>query len=82
MMHYDALADGAGYFKKNKEGRRIMCEAVEKYGDERELHGSVSANANAVRNLMLNLKLSIDQALDMLGLQGEERNAVLKQLLK
>ena len=59
-----------------------MCKAVEKYGDERELHGSVSANANAVRKLMLNLKLSIDQALDMLGLQGEERNAVLKQLLK
>ena len=98
MMHYDALADGAGYFKKNKEGRRIMCEAVEKYGDERERRGheagqkagqkigerkgATSANLNAVKNLMVNMKLTLDQALDTLGLQGKERCAVLKQLLK
>ena len=98
MMHYDALADGAKYFKKSKEGRKIMCEAVEKYGDERERHGheagqkagqkigerkgATSANLNAVKNLMVNMKLTLDQALDTLGLQGKERSAVLKQMLK
>ena len=98
MMHYDALADGARYFKESKEGRKIMCEAVEKYGDEREKRGHEagqkagqkigekkgvnSANLNAVKNLMVNMKLTLDQALDTLGLQGKERSAVLKQLLK
>ena len=28
------------------------------------------------------MKLTLDQALDTLGLQGKERSAVLKQLLK
>ena len=106
MMHYNALADGAKYFKKSKKGRKIMCEAVEKYGDERERlgyeagqkigikigrkigekkaerKGANSANLNAVKNLMVNMKLTLDQALDTLGLQGKERSAVLKQLLK
>ena len=86
MMHYDALADGAGYFKKSKEGRKIMCEAVEKYGDERERRGqktgSTSANISAVRNLMRKMKLTLEQALDTLEIQGEERNAVLRKLLK
>ena len=79
-----------------------MCEAVEKYGDERERRGHEAgqkigekigrkigetkgintANLNGVKNLMVNMKLTLDQALDTLGLQGKERSAVLKQLLK
>ena len=55
-----------------------MCEAVEKYGDER----ATVANTNAVRNLILKMNLTIEQALDTLELQGKERSAVLKQLLK
>lgn len=90
MMHYNILADSARYFKESKEGRKIMYETVEKYGNERERRGQkigetrgvTSANLNAVKNLMVNLKFSIDQALDTLGIQGEERNAVLKQLQK
>ena len=78
MMHYDALADGARYFKESKEGRKIMCEAVEKYGDER----ATVANTNAVRNLILKMNLTIEQALDTLDIQGEERNIIRKQLQK
>ena len=77
-MHYSALADGAGYFKKSKGGRKIMCEAVEKYGDER----ATVANTNAVRNLILKMNLTIEQALDTLDIQGEERNIIRKQLQK
>ena len=78
MMHYDALSDGAGYLKESKEGRKIMCEAVEKYGDER----ATVANTNAVRNLILKMNLTIEQALDTLDIQGEERNIIRKQLQK
>ena len=55
-----------------------MCEAVEKYGDER----ATVANTNAVRNLILKMNLTIEQALDTLDIQGEERNIIRKQLLK
>ena len=55
-----------------------MCEAVEKYGDER----ATVANTNAVRNLILKMNLTIEQALDTLDIQGEERNIIRKQLQK
>ena len=81
-IHYKALADGVKHFKETEEGREIMCESVqtyaEKYGDKRELRGKV----NSVSNLMENMKLNLEQALNALGIQGEERVLISKQLQK
>lgn len=75
-MHFPELASGVRYFKETEKGREIMCEAVEKYGDRREL----SAKLNSVKNLMENMKLNLEQALNALGIQGEERKTIQKQL--
>lgn len=75
-MHYSALAQGVRHFKETEEGREIMCESVEKYGDERV----VKANVKSVKNLMENMKLTLDQALNALGIQGDERKMIMKQL--
>ncbi|MDY3795887.1 MAG: PD-(D/E)XK nuclease family transposase [Agathobacter sp.] len=77
-MHYDALAQGVKHFKETEEGRESMCEAVEKYGDER----AIKANVKSVKNLMENMKLTLDQALNALGIQGDERELITKQLQK
>ena len=77
-MHYDALVQGAKHFKEPDEGRESMCEAVEKYGDER----AIKANVKSVKNLMENMKLTLDQALNALGIQGDERELITKQLQK
>ena len=81
-IHYKALADGVKHFKETEEGREIMCESVqtyaEKYGDKRELRGKI----NSVSNLMENMKWSLEQALNALGIQGEERVLISKQLQK
>ena len=77
-MHYDALAQGVKHFKGTEEGREIMCESVEKYGDER----AIKANVKSVKNLMENMKLTLDQALNALGIQGDERELITKQLQK
>ena len=55
-----------------------MCESVEKYGDER----AIKANVKSVKNLMENMKLSLDQALNALGIQGDARELITKQLQK
>ena len=59
-----------------------MCESVqtyaEKYGDKRELRGKI----NSVSNLMENMKWSLEQALNALGIQGEERVLISKQFQK
>lgn len=77
-MHYDALAQGVKHFKETEEGREIMCESVEKYGDER----AIKANVKSVKNLMENMKLTLDQALNALGIQGDARELITKQLQK
>ena len=77
-MHYEALAQGVKHFKETEEGREIMCEAVEKYGDER----AIKAKIVSVQNLMKNTKFTLEQALNALGIQGDERELITKQLQK
>ena len=53
-------------------------EIVERYGDERAL----MANITSVQNLMNNMKWTLDQALDTLGIKGKERTLITQQLQK
>lgn len=55
-----------------------MCEAVEKYAAKRVTEEKVVS----VKNLMENMKLTLEQALNALGIQGDERNFITQQLQK
>lgn len=85
-MYYKIKADGVRHFKNEKEGREDMYEAVQKYAKEyareREQIGIFNANISAVSNLMKNMKVTLEQALNILGIQGEDRTAIEKQLQK
>ena len=67
-----------------------MCEAVKKYGDECERRGfekgykkgEKEANRKIVENLMNRMAMSLDQALNLLDIQGEERGVIAKQILR
>ncbi len=63
-----------------------MCESVEKYGAEREAkgeaRGKITGTVNAVRKLMENMKFSMEEALDALGITGDERHLIIEQLKK
>ena len=58
-----------------KEGERIG----EKRGEKR---ATVATNRKAVENLMNKMALTLDQALNVLDIQGEERSMVEKQILR
>ena len=77
-MHYDALAHGVKHFKETEEGREQMCEAVEKYAKEYAVREKIVS----VKNLMENTKFTLEQALNALGIQGDERELITKQLQK
>ena len=82
------------HFKKTEKGREIMCEAVEKYGDKRAKEAAKevakeaakeatrSEKLNSVKSLMENMKFSLEQALNALGIKGDERVIIMKQLQK
>ena len=83
-IHYAALAKSVKHFKDTEKGREQMCEAVEKYAKEyaKEFakEYAVKEKMISVKNLMENMKLTVDQALNALGIQGAERKTIINQL--
>ncbi len=89
-IHFKALADGVKHFKETEEGREIMCESVEKYAQDyaekyAEKYGKECADKSmleGVKNLMKSAHVSLEQAIEMLGLKGTTRDYILSQLQK
>ena len=57
-----------------------MCEAVEKYAKEYAKEYAINEKVVSVKNLMENMKLTLEQALDALGIQGDERTMIAERL--
>lgn len=91
-MHYMTLAQSVKHYKETEEGRGQMCEAVEKYAkeyakehakeyaEEYAKEYAINAKAISVKNLMENMKLTLEQALDAMGIQGDERTMIAERL--
>ena len=77
-MHYEELSQGVRHFKELEEGRDTMCEAVQEYAKEY----AKTEKAELVENFMKNMNLTLKQALDAAGIQGEEREAIIQLLQK
>ena len=81
-MHYKEFADGVRHFKETEEGRKVMCKAVKKYGETVANEREIKTKLDSVKNLMKNLNLSLDKALDALGINGKDRTIIANQLAK
>lgn len=97
-MHYTELAESVKHFKEKEGGREEMSEIVERYINERveerveeRVKECVEERVKervekektiSVQNLMNNMKWTLDQALDALGIKGKERTLITQQLQK
>ena len=89
-MHYTELAESVKHFKEKEGGHEEMSEIVERYINERveeRVEERVKERVEkektiSVQNLMNNMKLTLDQALDALGIKGKERTLITQQLQK
>ena len=97
-MHYTELAESVKHFKEKAGGREEMSEIVERYINERvkeRVEGRVKECVEErvkervekektilVQNFMNNMKWTLDQALDALGIKGKERTLITQQLQK
>jgi hypothetical protein len=84
-MYYDELSEGVRQFKETEGGRKVMCEAVEEYGNMRAAEAAAEAEAKAekqqitsIKNLMETMKLTLEQAMNALKIPEEERVAISK----
>lgn len=82
-MYYPELAKGVKHFKE-EGGRRRMCEAVEEYAKEyaKEYAENVRLNGllEAIRNLMDNMKLGAEPAMNALGINEHDREILKTRL--
>ena len=81
-MYYSELADGVEHYKETEKGRGNMSEAVEKYAREYAEECVIVEKITSVKNLMNNMKLTLEQALNALGIQGKDREQIFNQLQK
>lgn len=93
-MHYTELAESVKHFKEKEGGHEEMSEIVERYINERveerveeRVKECVEERVEKektifVQNLMNNMKWTLDQALDALGIKGKERTLITQQLQK
>lgn len=79
-MHYKELSQGVRHFKEVEEGRDTMCEAVQEYAKEYADQRAIDTTINIVKNVIKNTNCTLDQALDVAGIHGEERERVIEQL--
>lgn len=75
-IYYPELAKGVKHFKEEEGGRRIMCEAVEKYADRKMLDKQLEM----VRNLMDSMKLTAEQAMTALKISDKEKAVLIKKI--
>lgn len=75
-MYYSELADGVKHFKEEEGGRKIMCEAVEKYGDKRVL----DERLELIKKLMESMKWTAEEAMTAMQISDQDKSILLKRL--
>lgn len=81
-MNYKELAEGIHHFKENEEGRYIMCESVKNYAKEYAEEYNTEDKIVTVKNLMKNMKWTLEQTLNNMGVSDRERSIITQQLQK
>jgi hypothetical protein len=79
-MYYKEFSKGVRHFKETKGGRQVMCQAVEEYGNQRAKAATEKKQVEILKNLMNNMHLSLEEAMDAIGVQGEEKEMLVKKL--
>jgi hypothetical protein len=78
-MYYPELAKGVRHFKE-EGGRERMCEAVEKYAEQKAESARLNILIENVRNLMESMKWSAEQAMSAMKVSEADKAVLLKEL--
>ena len=84
-MNYKLLADGLHHFKETKKGRDIVCESVRKYAEEARKSSEatrIDTLVSDIRKMMKNMKCSLEDAMNILEITGNERTIISNMLQK
>lgn len=78
-MYYPELAKGVKHFKE-EGGRERMCEAVEKYAEQKAESARLNSLLESIKNLMDSMKWSAEQAMVAMKVSEADKDMILKRL--
>ena len=78
-MYYSELAEGVRHFKE-EGGWKRMCEAVERYAEQKAENARLDSLLESIKNLMESLKWSAEQAMVALKVSDADKAMLLKEL--
>lgn len=79
-MYYPELAKGVKHFKEDEGGRKRMCEAVERYAEQKAETVRLNSLLESIKNLMESMKWSAEQAMMAMKVSDADRVILLKKL--
>ncbi len=74
------LEEGVRHFKETEEGREIMSEAVQKFAEKYSEGQYDKGIVDSIKNIMKNMKMSAEQAMDALGIPKSEHKKYMTML--
>ena len=78
-IYYPELAKGVRHFKE-EGGRERMCEAVEKYAEQKAESVRLNSLLESIKNLMDSMKWSAEQAMVAMKVSEADKDMLLKRL--
>ena len=79
-MYNDVLKKQVHYFKESEGGKEEMCEIIEKISDKKAEEARINAIVENIRSIMDTLKLTAEQAMDVLKIPATEQSVFLKKI--
>lgn len=79
-IYYPELAKGVKHFKEEEGGRKIMCEAVEKYAEQKGESVRLNTLLYSIKKVMANMKIEAEQAMNVLEVNDRDRAILQKRL--
>ena len=79
-MYYSELAKGVRHFKEEEGGRKRMCEAVERYAEQKAENARLNNLLDSIRKIMANMKMGAEQAMNVLEVNDHDREILQKRL--
>ena len=79
-MYYSELAKGVRHFKEEEGGRKRMCEAVERYAEQKAENARLNNLLDSIRKIMANMRMEAEQAMNVLEVNDQDREILQKRL--
>ena len=79
-MYYEVLAERVRELKETPKGVAEMCKELEELYADGRAEGRTEGIGDSIKALMGNVKCTLEQAMDMLGIAVDSRDIYRKML--